>query len=179
MPSKWYGQPMAPSGVSSFVAALGLALLAPACGLTPPILNGGAAVTMDGISVAVLRQSCSETVQPKQPGNDLVEAIVEVQVTNPTATPLAIRRDGFRLGAADGSAIRTSTWFASDPLTVGAGQSQTFALRFMSRGGLSCWKEMELRAAPAITRGTASLKIGSVRFTPSHALPGYGTQTAH
>lgn len=166
------------SGVLSLIGALVLTAL-PGCALTPPIQNGGAATTPDGIAVSVLRQRCSETVQPRQPGNDLVEATVEVQVTNPTAAPLAIRRDGFRLGSADGSAIRTSTWLASDPLTVGAGQSQTFALRFMSRGGLSCWKEMELRSAPAISRGTQSLKIGSVRFTPSRALPGYGTQTAH
>ena len=159
----------------AFLVALVVLPLMPACRPTPPIQNGGAAVTADGIAVAVVRQTCSETVQAKQPGNDLVEAIVEVEVRNPTAVPLGIRRDEFRLSAPDGSAIRTSTWFANDPLTVGAGQAQTFQLRFMSRGGRSCWKPLELRAASAITRATEVLKIGSVRFTASHALPGYGT----
>jgi hypothetical protein len=159
------------------IAAL-LAVLASACAMTPPLQNGGAATTAGGIVLAVERQRCSETVQPKQPGNDLVEAIVEVEVRNPTDLPVAVHRDRLRLTAPDGSSIRTSTWFASDPLTVAAAQSQTFEIRFMSRGGLSCWKPMELRADGAVTRGAQPLPIAAVRFTPSHALPGYGTPAA-
>lgn len=128
--------------------------------------------------MAVERQSCNETVQPKQPGNDLVEATVEVEVRNPTDQPVAIHRDRLRLTAPDGSSIRTSTWFANDPLPVASAQSQTFQVRFMSRGGLSCWKPMELRADGAVTRGAEPLTLATVRFTPAHALPGYGTPAA-
>jgi hypothetical protein len=169
---------MRPSIARPLLVALLLSPLAPACGLSPALQNGGAAITAEGIAVAVLRQSCSETVQAKQPGNDLVEAIVEVEIRNPTAVPLAVHRDGFRLSAPDGSAIRTSTWFANGPLVVPAGQTQTFQLRFMSRGGLSCWRPMELRTDAAIARGTAPLNVGSIRFTASHALSGYGTSAA-
>ena len=159
------------------IAALPV-VLASACAMTPPLQNGGAASTAGGIVMAVERQSCSETVQPKQPGNDLVEAIVEVEIRNPSDLPLAVHRDRLRLTAPDGSSIRTSTWFASQPLTVAATESQTFQVRFMSRGGLSCWKPMELRADGAVTRGSAPLVLAAVRFTPSHALPGYGTPAA-
>jgi hypothetical protein len=155
-----------------------LLLLAPACALTPPLQNTGAATAAGGIVMEVERQSCSETVQPKQPGNDLVEAIVEVEIRNPSDLPLAVHRDRLRLTAPDGSSIRTSTWFASEPLTVAAAQSRTFQVRFMSRGGLSCWKPMELRADGAVTHGAAPLTLAAVRFTPSHALPGYGTPAA-
>jgi hypothetical protein len=156
------------------VASL-LMLLAPACALKPPLQNTGAATAAGGIVMAVQRQSCDETVQPKQPGNDLVEAIVEVEIRNPSDLPLAVHRDRLRLIAPDGSSIRTSTWFASEPLTVAAAQSRTFQVRFMSRGGLSCWKPMELHADGAVMHGAAPVTLAAVRFTPSHALPGYGT----
>jgi hypothetical protein len=160
--------------VAAVAAALLLAPLVPACGLQPPIQTSGAAVSKEGIQLRVLRESCSETVQPKQPGNDLVEVIVDVEVRNGTSEPVGVHRDGFRLGAPDGSLIRTSTLFASDPVTVDAAQALTLTLRFMSRGGLSCWKEMTLKAFSAVTRGTAPVEIGSVRFIPSHAPSGYG-----
>ncbi|HZL20845.1 MAG TPA: hypothetical protein VFG23_24140, partial [Polyangia bacterium] len=150
-------------------------VLTPACAMTSPLQNGSAATTAGGIAMVVERQSCDETVQPRQPGNDLVEAIVELEVRNPTDQPVAVHRDRLRLTAPDGSSIRTSTWFANHPLTIAAAQRQTFQVRFMSRGGLSCWKPMELRADGAVTRGAEPLTLAAVRFTPAHAPPGYGT----
>jgi hypothetical protein len=161
--------------VATFTATFGFAALAPACGLRPPVQNSGATRTPEGIEVAVVRQSCSQTVETEQPGNDLVEATVEVQIRNTTPAAITVHRDGFRLGAPDGSAIRTSTWFASEPLSVDPGQTQTVQLRFMSRGGLSCSKEMALESPAAITRGTEAVKIGAITFVPAHALSGYGT----
>jgi hypothetical protein len=158
-----------------FTATFGFAALAPACGLRPPIQNSGAARTPEGIEVAVVRQSCSQTVETEQPGNDLVETTVEVQIRNITPAAIAVHRDGFRLTAPDGSAIRTSTWFAGEPLSVDPGQTQTVQLRFMSRGGLSCWKEMALESPAAITRGAQPVKLGAITFVPTHALSGYGT----
>jgi hypothetical protein len=156
-----------------FAATFGFAALAPACGLRPPIKNSGAARTSDGIEVAILRQSCSRTVETDEPGNDLVETTVEVEVRNPTSAPIVVHRDGFRLGAFDGSAIRTSTWFATGGISVDPGQSRTFELRFMSRGGLSCSKEMALESPTAITRGTELVTVGAVSFVPALALSGY------
>jgi hypothetical protein len=161
------------TSVLFFSATFGVGALALACGLQPPLQNSGAAAK-DGIQVAVLRQSCSQTVETEQPGNDLVEATVEVEVRNTTPEPIALHRDGFRLGAPDGSAIPTSTWFANKALTVDAGQAQTFELRFMSRGGLDCAKEMALESPSAITRRTEPVRLASVKFVPAHALSGYG-----
>jgi hypothetical protein len=158
-----------------FTAAFGYAALAPACGLRPPIQNSGAAVAPSGIAVSVLRQSCSQTVETDQPGNDLVEATVEVEIRNTSSAPVDVARDGFRLGASDGSAVRTSTWFANDHLSVDPGQTQTFQLRFMSRGGLSCSKPMALEPREALTSGSRPVQLGAITFTPAHALPGYGS----
>jgi hypothetical protein len=152
---------------TSFVVAL--VALTPACALHPPVQNSGAAVASNGVEVAVLRQSCTTTVEPLSPGNDLVEATVEVQVRNAAPPPLVVHRDAFRLRGADGRAIPTTTWNAGDPLSIEAGQSGTFELRFMSRGGLSCTKTMQLEAAAGITKNAAPVQIGAVSFVPSHA----------
>lgn len=159
------------------VVTCGLATLALACSLRPPIQNGPPAA-QDGIAVAVLGQSCSQTVETEQPGNDLVEATLSVEVRNGATTPIAVRRDGFRLVAPDGSSIRTSTLSASEPVSLAPGQTQSFELRFMSRGGLSCSREMSLQSPSAILRGTAPVELGAVRFVPARALSGYGASAS-
>jgi hypothetical protein len=145
---------------------------APARGLRPPI-HDGAVAAKGGVEVAVLRQSCSQTVETEQSGNDLVEAIVELEVRNGRSAPIDVHRDAFQLVAPDGGAIRTSTWFAGAPRSVDPGQAQTFELRFMSRGGLNCYKEMILQFPSAVVRGTDGVKLDAIRLVPARRLPGY------
>ena len=80
-----------------------------------------------------------------------------------------MHRDGFRLRGPDGRAVPTKSWQADEPLYVEAGQTRTFELRFMSRGGLSCTKPMQLEASSGITKGTVQVQIGAVTFVPSRA----------
>ena len=152
-----------------FFTSVTLAALAPACALHPPVQNSGAAVDPSGVEIAVIGQSCSETVETELPGVNLVEATVEVQVRNAAPPPLIVHREAFRLRGPDGRAIPTTTWKAGDPLSIEAGQSDTFELKFMSRGGLSCTKPMQLEASAGITKGAAPVRIGAVSFVPSHA----------
>ena len=143
--------------------------LAPACALQPPVQNSGAALADNGVAVSVLRQSCTETVETELPGVPLVEAKIEIEVRNAAPPPLVVHRDGFHLRGPDGRAIPTTSWQAGEPLTVDAGQARTFELRFMSRGGLSCTKAMQLEASAGITKGDTPVRIGAVTFVPSHA----------
>jgi hypothetical protein len=159
------------------LGTFGCATLAAACGLHAPLHNGAAAVR-DGVQVAVLRQSCSQTVESDQPGNDLVEAIVEVQVHNGAATPVSVHRDGFRLGAVDGSAIRTSSWAANQPVPLAPGETQTVQLRFMSRGGLSCSQAMTLESPAAVMKDDRPVSLAGVTFTPARPLSGYGASAS-
>jgi hypothetical protein len=152
-----------------FFTSVTLAALAPACALHPPVQNSGAAVDPSGVEIAVIGQTCSETVETELPGVNLVEATVEVQVRNAAPPPLVVHRDAFRLRGPDGRAIPTTTWKASAPLSIEAGQAGTFELKFMSRGGLSCTKPMQLEASAGITKGAAPVRIGAVSFVPSHA----------
>jgi hypothetical protein len=137
-------------------------------------MHDGGVVAEGGVQIAVFRQSCSQTVETEQPGNDFVETIVELEISNRTSAPIAIRRDGFQLVAPDGAAIRTATWFAGSPRSVEPGQAQTFELRFVSRGGLSCYKEMILEPASAVVKGTAGVKLDPLRLAPAEVPSGYG-----
>lgn len=160
-----------------FSSTFGFAALALACGLHPPVQNGAAAVA-DGVQVALLRQSCSQTVEADWPGSDLVEATVEVEVHNGAATPVAVHRDGFRLGGSNGSAVRPATWAADQPMSLAPGATQTFQLRFMSRGGLSCSGAMTLESPAAVTKGDRPLNLAGVTFTPERPLSGYGASAS-
>lgn len=160
---------MARTGASLLFSSIVAAALAPACALQPPVQNSGAATADNGVAVAVLRQSCTETVETDLPGVPLVETKVEVEVRNAAPPPLLVHRDGFHLRGADGRAIPTTSWQADEPLSIEAGQTRTFELRFMSRGGLSCTKPMQLEAAAGITKGAAPVRIGAVTFVPSRA----------
>ncbi|HLK92117.1 MAG TPA: hypothetical protein VKZ18_19650 [Polyangia bacterium] len=152
-----------------FLSAItAFAALTPACALRPPVENSGAATADNGVAVAVLRQSCSETVETELPGVPLVETKLEVEVRNVAPPPLVVHRGEFHLRGADGRAIPTTSWQADEPISVEAGQTRTFELRFMSRGGLSCTKPMQLEAAAGITKGDAPVRIGAVTFVPSH-----------
>ena len=123
----------------------------------------------NGVALAVIGQRCTETVETELPGVPLVEAHVQVEVRNTAPPPLVIHRDAFHLRGADGRAIPTASWQADEPLPIEAGQTRTFELRFMSRGGLSCTKPMQLEASTGITKGDAPVQIGAVSFVPSHA----------
>ena len=152
-----------------FFTSIAVAALAPACALHPPVQNSGAATDPSGVEIAVIGQSCTETVETELPGVNLVEATVQVQIRNAAPPPLVIHRDSFRLRGPDGRAIPTRTWMASEPLSIEAGQASTFELRFQSRGGLSCTKPMQLDASAGITKGSEPVRIGAVSFVPSNA----------
>jgi hypothetical protein len=137
--------------------------------------KNGAGGAEGGIEVGVLHQSCRQTVETEQPGNDLVDTDVELEIRNGTSAPIAVHRDRFQLVAPDGTAVRTSGWFAGAPRSVDRGRTQTFQLRFMSRGGLSCYKEMVLASPSAVVNGAQAVTLDAVRLAPAHARSGYDT----
>jgi hypothetical protein len=144
--------------------------MAPACALRPPVQNSGPAVSREGVQLAVTRQGCSQTVEPELPGSDLTEEIVEVQVRNALSAPLTVHREAFRLITPDGYSLETVTCSAADPMTVRAGETRAFELRYMTRGSLQCAREMRLEAGRAITSGENPIEVGPVRFTPSRTI---------
>lgn len=146
-------------------------LLAPACAsLRPPAQNNGPAISAEGVQIAVARQACAQTQEPDYYANDLVETTLEIQVRNATPDPLTVHRDAFRLMTPDGVALRTVTWRAMDPLTVKGGETGTFELRFMTRSGLECARQMDLEADSAVMLREKPIHIGGVHFVPSRTI---------
>jgi hypothetical protein len=152
------------------VLSVGLmSAFAPACAMRPPVQNSGSAVSPNGVALAVVGQRCTETVQTELPGVPLVETYVEVEVRNDVPPSLLVHRDAFHLRGPDGRAIETTSWQVKDPLPIESGQSRTFELRFMSRGGLSCTKPMQLEAGGGVTKGDVPVQLGSVTFVAYRA----------
>ncbi len=145
-----------------------LLALAPACAMSPPAQNAGS-LASDGVQVAVVGQRCSETVETDWPGANLVEATVQFQVRNTNPNPVTVKREELYLRGTDGRRVQSRDWNESAPVTVESGQTQTFDLRYLTRGGLSCTKPMQLDATSAIRVGAEPVRIGAVTFVPSRA----------
>ena len=138
--------------------------------MKPPAQNAGPALSETGIQIAVLRQSCSQTQEPGEYGWDLVDETIEIQVRNGSSDPLTVHRDRFHLLTPDGYSLKTQTWRSGDPLLVVGGGDQVFELRFMTRGGLECRKEMRLDPDAGITVRERPIAFQPVSFVPSRAL---------
>lgn len=98
-----------------------------------------------------------------------METYVQIEVRNNAPPPLLVNRDAFHLRGADGRAIPTTSLRANEPLSIEGGQSRTFELRFMSRGGLSCTQPMQLEPSGAVTKGDQPVQLGAVTFVPARA----------
>ncbi len=150
----------------SVVLAIALAALSPACALAPPVRSSGA-LAKRGVRVAVVGQRCAETVEPEWPEASLVEERVAVEVRNDDAAPVTVRREDLRLLGPDGRQVPGGGWSAHEPVSIAPGQSETFDVVFMTRGGLSCTQPMRLDADSGVTLGSAPIPVGVVTFTPS------------
>lgn len=157
--------------VSMISKAAIVVLFAPACAsLHPPAQNSGPGLSPEGVQIAVARQTCAQTQEPDYYANDLVETTLEIQVRNSTPDPITVHRDVFRLVTPEGIALRTMTWRAVDPLIVGGGETGTFELRFMARGGIECAREMVLEADSGVTLRDKPVHLGGVHFVPSRTI---------
>lgn len=152
------------------IGVLSLGLAAGCMPMRPPARTSGQAESRDGVSLAVLRQSCSQTTEPEQPGFDLVEERIELRVHNGSPEPATLHRGAFRLVTPDGSALKTMTWRAIEPMTIAGGTDSTFELRFMARGGLACTREMRLAVNDALELRARPVNLQAIAFVPERPL---------
>jgi hypothetical protein len=138
--------------------------------MRPPARDSGQAASRDGVSLAILRQSCWRTSEPDWEGADLVEERIELRVHDGSPEPLTLHRDAFRLLSPDGAALKTMTWFAVEPLTIAGGSDGTFELRFMARGTLACTQEMRLAVNDALELRARPVALQAIAFVPERPL---------
>jgi hypothetical protein len=152
------------------IGVMTLGLAAGCMPLRPPVRTSGQAESRDGVSLAVVRQSCFQTTEPEQHGFDLVEERIELRVHNGSPDLATLDRGAFRLLTPDGSALKTVTWFAARPLAIAGGTDSTFELRFMARGVLACTQEMRLASNDALELRARPVALQAIAFVPERAL---------
>jgi len=149
------------------LSVVSILALGPSCmplSPTPPTVT--AAVSPEGVRVAVVAQSCSQGRDYDDRGEDLAEESVRVEVQNSSPANATIQREQFRLRTPDGFALAPQTWGAAEPLSVSAGATQRFELRFMARG-LECAREVRLDPRSGVRLGDKPVALAAVRFVPS------------
>ena len=157
------------SRIALLASAVGIPLAALASGcatMGPPAQAAAPAVSPEGVKVALLGQTCTQSTEPDWKGANLVEVHVAVGIANPTGAPLVVHRDQFRLVGPDGTAVKTISVGAADPVSVAPGQEPSFELRFMTRGGVRCTTPMELETRGGVLAGDHPVTLASLRFLP-------------
>ena len=135
--------------------------------MKPPAVNSGPVLSKDGVGVALLRQSCSQTEPVDEVPVGSLDEAVEIEVRNGSPQPLTVHPDRFRLVAPGDGAPVTATSRSAEPLTVATGDTKTLQLQFTAQGrGLECSKEMQLDATAAITLGDSPVALQPVPFRP-------------
>ncbi len=70
--------------------------------------------------------------------------------------------------APDGTAVKTISLGAADPVSVAPGQQPSFELRFMTRGGLRCTTPMELETRGGVLAGDHAVSLAALHFLPQN-----------
>lgn len=155
------------SRIAVLASAIALPALAGGCAtMGPPAQAATPAVSAEGVKVALLGENCTQSTESDWKGAQLVEVNVSVGISNPTSAPLLVHRDQFRLIGPDGTAVKTITTGAADPVSVAPGQDPSFELRFMIRGGLRCTTPMVLETRGGVLAGDHPVTLASLRFQP-------------
>ena len=149
------------------LVALAVAIAGASCAtMAPPGKSSGGAQSSEGIAINVPRQHCSQTAESSWTGRDLTEEILEIEIHNTAAEPLAVRGDAFRLVTPEGFRLHTVSWGAGEAVPIAAGETRTLRLRFMTRGSLTCGREMRLDPDGGVRLAGRAISIGAVAFVP-------------
>jgi hypothetical protein len=136
--------------------------------MTPPATNSGPAQSSNGVQMAVVRQLCAES-QPFGALSDWIDETVELQVRNGSPEPVNVHPDRFRLVSSLGGSYRADPGRATEPLTIGKGETQILDLTFAGRGGydgLDCTQAMRLDPRGAIAVRQSPVALPAVSFVP-------------
>lgn len=109
-------------------------------------------------------QSCDQYHEPNFEFDDFVGLELDLEVRNATDAPLTVHRDLIRVVASDGTAPKTQTWKAVEPVQVEAGGIQRISVRYITLGSLECRGPLDLDLKNAVTRGGAPLALAPIHI---------------
>jgi len=145
--------------LTSLAAALTLG-----CAHYPPQYTSGPAVAANGVSVALVSQTCDQNKDPDFWGDDLVFLSVDLSFSNPTPRPITVYRSRIRVLAPDGIRASTMTWNASKPIRLAPSETRVVPLVFSNRGSLDCNVPLAIDLDGSIDTGNQTENLPPIHF---------------
>jgi hypothetical protein len=133
--------------------------------MLPPARSSGASLSDEGISLAVVSQSCAEVHSTGAPASVSLEATLAIEVGNPTPESVIVRPDKMMLLAPGPIAPRFSKGEDSQPVSVPGGTTQPFTVLYVAPG-ITCTHEMRLDSRTALEWNGRPVALSAVHFTP-------------
>ena len=133
--------------------------------MLPPARSGGATLSDDGISLAVVGQTCTERPEGVS-ASPAVEATLKIEVGNPTPQPVTVHPEKMMLLAPGPIAPRFLKREDSQSVSIPGGTTQPFTVQYVAPG-ITCSHEMQLDSSSALEWNDGRVVLSAVRFTPS------------
>jgi hypothetical protein len=133
--------------------------------MLPPARSSGATLSDDGISLAVVGQTCAELRPAGVSVPPSVEMTLAIEVGNPTPEPVGVNPERMMLFAPGPIAPRFLKREDSQPVAVNGGTTAPFTVQFVAPG-VMCSQEMRLDSSSALEWRGQKVVLTPVNFTP-------------
>lgn len=158
------------SGPHSVAALLHLLIALGLCAgcatkMLPPARSSGATLSEEGISLAVVSQSCAEVHPAGAPASVSLEATLAIEVGNPTLEPVTVRPEKMMLLAPGPVGPRFLKREDGQLVSIPGGTTQPFTVQYVAPG-ITCTHEMRLDSRTALVWNGRPVVLAAVHFTP-------------
>lgn len=133
--------------------------------MLPPARSSGATLSDDGISLAVVAQSCAEIHAAGTPDSVSLEATLAIEVGNPTLEPVTVHPEKMLLLAPGPIAPRFLKREDGQVVSIPGGTTQPFTVQYVA-AGITCAHEMRLDSRTALEWNGRPVVLSAVHFTP-------------
>ena len=133
--------------------------------MLPPARSSGATLSDDGISLAVVGQTCADLHPGGAPPSLSIEMTLAIEVGNPTPEPVGVHPERMMLLAPSPVAPRFLKREDSQPMAVTGGTTAPFTVHFVAPG-VKCSQEMQLDSSSALEWRGGPVILSAVRFVP-------------
>jgi len=133
--------------------------------MLPPARSSGATLSDEGISLAVVGQSCAEVRPAGATTPPFLEATLAIEVGNPTPEPVTVHPERMMLLAPGPIAPRFLKREDSQVVEVTGGSTQPFTVQYVAPG-VTCSHELRLDSRAALEWRGQPVVLSALHFTP-------------
>jgi hypothetical protein len=133
--------------------------------MLPPARSSGATLSEDGISLAIVGQTCAELRSGGASPSLSMEMTLAIEVGNPTPEPVGVHPERMMLLAPGPVAPRFLKREDGQPVAVTGGTTAPLTVQFVAPG-VTCSQEMVLDSSSALEWRGQRVVLSAVRFVP-------------